>query len=49
MVFIQNSTKIVELITFILTKDYLQVTTGGRQMKVFDIVLETVLVRTAQT
>jgi hypothetical protein len=49
MVFIPNSTNIGELIAFTLTTDYLQVTTGGRQMKVFDVFIGTVLVKTAQT
>jgi len=49
MVFIPNSTKIGKLITFTLTKIYLQVTIGGRQMKVLDVFIGTILFTTAQT
>jgi hypothetical protein len=49
MVFIPNSTKIGELIAFTLTEDYFQVTIGGRQMKVFDVFIGTVLFKMAQT
>jgi hypothetical protein len=49
MVFIPNSANIGELVAFTLTKVYLQVTTGGRQMKVFDVFIGTVLVTTTPT
>jgi hypothetical protein len=49
MVFIPNSTKIGELIAFTLTEGYLQVTIGGKQKKVFDVFIGTVLFTTAQT